>query len=382
MMTHDGRIVLVDFGAARQDLSTLGTERNKKSTSAFTMEYAPPELIGGQPVSAASDLFELGMMLYEMLTGARPESSWNRLLRDNWSGAGTLEKPWRELVAASLRLRPEQRPQSVTAWWQTYTDFAANSAAKQQPQPGRQLPGTQRESFQQTPPPATAQVLAAGRSDWMQEDYRPLSGATGTAMEFNPSQLRFTQKPDRHLWMRWSALTALGLGIGSLLGGAISRWVGLENWLSILIGTFIAGSSLGVLQWLILRAFLPRAYWWILATSMGAIAGGFPGWLIFRFVFTSFNRNTSVLPWLVALGIYLTGIGALQWVILRKHATKKIPIPWIMVPPVSAVLVLSGMVAVKGVGVFLPWMISAGGFGALQGMILANCLRSLSQKPG
>jgi eukaryotic-like serine/threonine-protein kinase len=122
MVTRDGRIVLVDFGAARQDMSGMAGCRSKKSTSAFTMEYAPPELIGGQPVSAASDIFELGMMLHEMLTGQRPDSAWNRFMRDTWSAAALVE-PWQGMVSAALRLRPEDRPQGVQSWWQEYADF-------------------------------------------------------------------------------------------------------------------------------------------------------------------------------------------------------------------------------------------------------------------
>jgi serine/threonine protein kinase len=120
MITKAGRIVLVDFGSARQDISSMTSVRSRKSTSAFTMEYAPPELIGGKPVSAASDLFELGMILHELLTGQRPDSAWNRFMQDSWIPTG-LTEPWLGMVNSALQLRPEDRPQNVVEWWQAYS---------------------------------------------------------------------------------------------------------------------------------------------------------------------------------------------------------------------------------------------------------------------
>jgi formylglycine-generating enzyme required for sulfatase activity len=161
MVTQEGRIVLVDFGAARQDLQGSEANPSKKSTSAFTMEYAPPELIGGQPVSAASDLFELGMILHELLTGQRPEAAWNRLLRDAWTPA-TLAEPWAEMLTAALRLRPEERPQSVAQWWQTRG--GAQPQQRQQPvtqtyiQPIPSQPPSQSETAAD-PPQETAAHL-------------------------------------------------------------------------------------------------------------------------------------------------------------------------------------------------------------------------------
>jgi eukaryotic-like serine/threonine-protein kinase len=123
MLTGDGRIVLIDFGSARQDLSSLTSRRGRKSTMAYTPEYAPLELLQGEGTSAASDVFELGMILHELLTGKRPEAAWDRLLRgDTWAPNG-LAAPWREMVSEALRLKAEERPQNVKAWWSAYTDF-------------------------------------------------------------------------------------------------------------------------------------------------------------------------------------------------------------------------------------------------------------------
>ncbi|WP_044171284.1 bifunctional serine/threonine-protein kinase/formylglycine-generating enzyme family protein [Kamptonema formosum] len=115
LLAPDSRPVLVDFGAAKQE---SGGKSTKSSTRSFSEAYAPPELIGGKPVGAESDIFELGMVLYEMLTGTRPEPAFSRVLMgDNWKAAG-LGEPWQTLVAAALVLQKEKRPSSVRKWWE------------------------------------------------------------------------------------------------------------------------------------------------------------------------------------------------------------------------------------------------------------------------
>jgi serine/threonine protein kinase len=67
LITDEKRLVLIDFGAARQ-----GLRKNSRSVQAFTESYAAPEVILGEDAGSYSDLFELEMMLHEMLTGELP----------------------------------------------------------------------------------------------------------------------------------------------------------------------------------------------------------------------------------------------------------------------------------------------------------------------
>lgn len=110
LVTATGRIILVDFGAARQGFRG-GTAQP------FTLEYTAPEILNGQAIGPASDLFELGMMAYEMLTGQRPTGAIERLQEDTWTPSG-LNIPWQNLLTEALRLRPDERPSSVKTWWE------------------------------------------------------------------------------------------------------------------------------------------------------------------------------------------------------------------------------------------------------------------------
>lgn len=130
IVSSEGRVVLIDFGASRQGLGG-GT------TQAFKEAYAPPEVIDGKHTDARSDLFELGMMLHELLSGELPPSSISRLLSYAHHGAELwdsmqVSEPWRGLIRSAIRLNPDERPQDVQTWWSAL-DFA-NQATVLSPQ--------------------------------------------------------------------------------------------------------------------------------------------------------------------------------------------------------------------------------------------------------
>lgn len=69
LVTPLGRVVLVDFGLARDLGAGLST---RPGEFIGTPAYMAPELLLGQPASAASDLYAVGVLLFEVLTGQLP----------------------------------------------------------------------------------------------------------------------------------------------------------------------------------------------------------------------------------------------------------------------------------------------------------------------
>jgi len=75
LVTADGTPKLLDFGIAKILESASTSESIQATDTIFrflTPEYASPEQIRGEAVTASSDVYSLGLLLYEILTGHRP----------------------------------------------------------------------------------------------------------------------------------------------------------------------------------------------------------------------------------------------------------------------------------------------------------------------
>src|SRR5881394_3746751 len=68
VVRKDGRLKVTDFGIARSGASQM----TEAGSIVGTAQYLSPEQARGAPVDARSDLYSLGIVLYEMLTGAVP----------------------------------------------------------------------------------------------------------------------------------------------------------------------------------------------------------------------------------------------------------------------------------------------------------------------
>jgi non-specific serine/threonine protein kinase len=80
MVTKEGRLKILDFGLAKptpkvgsEDETLLASEElTGEGRIVGTLPYMSPEQIEGRPLDGRSDIFSLGVMLYEMATGSRP----------------------------------------------------------------------------------------------------------------------------------------------------------------------------------------------------------------------------------------------------------------------------------------------------------------------
>jgi eukaryotic-like serine/threonine-protein kinase len=103
LVTLEGQVKLLDFGVAKlldaPEAETADTALTQESGRAFTPQYASPEQLAGLPLSTRSDVYALGVLLYELLTGQRPYT----LQRGSAA----------ELDAALLQARPRRPSQAL-----------------------------------------------------------------------------------------------------------------------------------------------------------------------------------------------------------------------------------------------------------------------------
>ncbi|MEO5823134.1 MAG: protein kinase [Vicinamibacteraceae bacterium] len=149
LVPADAEPKLIDFGLAKildAALDGGGADLTRTAFRAFTPSYASPEQVHGQPITTASDVYSLGVVLYELLTGStpfdfgrgtvadmlrtldttaakRPSSVVARLARqqdgDSAPGppyrAAVLEGDLDNIILTALRREPERRYPSVAA---------------------------------------------------------------------------------------------------------------------------------------------------------------------------------------------------------------------------------------------------------------------------
>ncbi len=130
MVTFDGSPKLLDFGLAKllDDSINSDSEQTHTAFRALTPAYASPEQIRGENITTASDIYSLGIILYELLTGERPYKTEGKSIDEiirtvssikptmpsqvGPSGA-KLKGDLDNIVLTALRPEPERRYKSV-----------------------------------------------------------------------------------------------------------------------------------------------------------------------------------------------------------------------------------------------------------------------------
>jgi serine/threonine protein kinase len=134
LITADGKVKLMDFGMAR-----VAKRDSGDSPLLGTPAYWCPEQIMGRPQDARSDIFSLGVVLYEMVTGTKPfgadslQGVCNRVLSSTVTPPSHLNPSipasFDEIIAGCLAKNPDTRTASGDMLAQILFPLARRKAA-------------------------------------------------------------------------------------------------------------------------------------------------------------------------------------------------------------------------------------------------------------
>jgi serine/threonine protein kinase len=131
LVTAEGLAKLLDFGIAKMlspDGSLGSAPLTAGSARVLTPEYAAPEQASGSPVSPATDVYAVGVLLYLLLSGRHPTAEGRRGAGEIIAALFEVEPPplglsrMDEVLAKSLGKKPEDRYQSAAEMMRALKD--------------------------------------------------------------------------------------------------------------------------------------------------------------------------------------------------------------------------------------------------------------------
>ncbi len=190
LVTTDGTVKLLDFGIAKLIASVDLGDETATGAIMLTTDYASPEQLRGDPVTTASDVYSLGVVLFELLSGMRPFAMRGQGLREMRRLAET-EAPLLTDVVSELSAREAGLPDADRLRTEVQGDLQAIVA--------KSLRKDAAERY------SSAERLADDLVAWL--DSRPVSAQPDTSMY---RLRRLARRHQRSLWLGGVLLVTAG----------------------------------------------------------------------------------------------------------------------------------------------------------------------------
>jgi hypothetical protein len=358
LVTRDGLVKVADFGVA-----SLTNAAGQAISAGGTLGYMPPEQLRGEKVDARSDVWALGALAYEALTGAVPFASdtiEGALYRAEhveppspFDYAPSLPPEVDEALLAALAPVPGDRPRSVGEFAAALLPYLGD------PVTGRDGLRELVDALNTEDEARDASARRAGVGLW--DRLVPLEPALRRAVAALACG-----------WLGWSGLAALDLGWPATLGGSLAAAAaaafappaGLAAGLVLLAaGAFSHGPLVGML------ALVAGALWW-------ASIGRTRGWAGFLPLLSPLLAAAGLAPALPMLaGFFMPGswlavaAGACSGLVAWLAATTggsafpslRVPLSWLAAPLSAAAPIAGGWGALAAaLAVVAGWALAAG----------------------
>lgn len=164
LLAKDGRALLADFGIAR--LLADATRHTRTGLTLGTVAYVSPEQVRGEAVTPSSDIYSLGLVLIEAITG-RPVYEGTDLeaalprVHSAPPVPDDLPAAWRDVLGAMTRLDPADRPGAAEVAAALSTALSTRVLAPTQP-----VPDTGTRVLPQPPVPASPGHVTTKDRPW------------------------------------------------------------------------------------------------------------------------------------------------------------------------------------------------------------------------
>ena len=185
---------------------------------------------------------------------------------------------------------------------------------------------------------------------------------------------------DWFVWLQWASASGLGGALGFALADAVLNLFSeaLYRAMAEIVIFALLGTSMGTLQWLVLRRHFFQAGWWVAASSVGGTLIGIIG------VFYGSELQVNMV---LAYGLVGIILGALQWLVLRRRISRS---GWWMVASllgwalaVSVVQSLDRLGLLSGLSETVGFILGFGLVGTVVGIVTGGLLVWLLwQSPG
>jgi serine/threonine protein kinase len=142
LVSEAGEVKLLDFGIAKLLEGESGRETTHLAEQALTPAYAAPEQIRGEPVTTATDVYSLGVLLYELFTGVLPHERSSKSLSQLVAGIEheTVDRPSVARLGRGSGIAAESEPELRKAARRLVGDLDTIALKALAREPGRRYP--------------------------------------------------------------------------------------------------------------------------------------------------------------------------------------------------------------------------------------------------
>jgi len=226
IVTPEGRVKLLDFGLAKL------AERNDRTASLLTapgswlgtLQYAPPEVLRGQPGDQRSDIYSFAVVVYQMACGYLPFEGMDKAALVSAILTGQVPSPRNHnplidsaleaCILNALSFQPDQRPQTALEFGRSIREAISRTGPHAKPVPA--MPVLAVLDFQNTSDDASVNWLGTGLAETLTSDLKRLKLVRVITRE------RLQEAVRRHAASGQAGLVALGREVGA-------RWLVLGS---------------------------------------------------------------------------------------------------------------------------------------------------------